>query len=514
MVYRAVEGNIGYAVEINQGIISGKNAWISGALSSVTGTDMNVAISSGSLLYNKLPINITGATVTISAADTVNPRLDLIVWNGSALVVIPGTPNVNPVPADYNIDTTVVLDMVLVNANVTAITSGNITDYRTEAVIGGGLKNFTQSFTNVTAVVVNHNLNDLQPTVTVVDSTNNILNPSSITITNANSLVVNFAVLTTGVISVKGGQFTAQASGVPVASTNGNMLVDNGTSYTALPVGSSGQVLTTDGTNVLWGQGSAPTAKHTALLSYRTLQANNTFVNGDGLVVDEFTTAAGTNSTKTSGIAAFGGTKLVLPNGAGTHTTPLPNASGSTVGTGLVFTMSTVNNVFINSLTATLTNGSFYVKFIYTDGTSYQSVLLGSTGGSFTFTGSNPNPTKSVAQAGIGIDPIYGGTVSFASGYYTSNNFALSGTAVCNSNTQTLTGAERNLLVYSDKTLPTNTSMTVDISDGTTTLAAQPFDTVIDISTLGAGTLSLTFNLATTDTAVTPSLKGYGVYIN
>lgn len=58
------------------------------------------------------------------------------------------------------------------------------------------------------------------------------------------------------------------------------------------------------------------------------------------------------------------------------------------------------------------------------------------------------------------------------------------------------------------------TSMTVDISDGSTTLSDQTITNktsgVIDISSLSSGTYELTFTLKTTDTSVTPAFRGWG----
>lgn len=85
---------------------------------------------------------------------------------------------------------------------------------------------------------------------------------------------------------------------------------------------------------------------------------------------------------------------------------------------------------------------------------------------------------------------------------------------VCDTGVKTLDGTESLICVYADITLPTNTTITVDISDGTTTLSGQALNSPIGLSTLTAASdLELTFNLSTTNTAVTPEITGYGVYI-
>jgi len=74
-----------------------------------------------------------------------------------------------------------------------------------------------------------------------------------------------------------------------------------------------------------------------------------------------------------------------------------------------------------------------------------------------------------------------------------------------------------SIVVYGKTDLPTDTSITVDVSDngGTSfTVTGQELGTSIDVSSFSTGNLALKFNLATTDTDVTPKLYGYGVVIN
>jgi len=53
-------------------------------------------------------------------------------------------------------------------------------------------------------------------------------------------------------------------------------------------------------------------------------------------------------------------------------------------------------------------------------------------------------------------------------------------------------------------------NITVDITDGTTTLSAQNINDTINISSLGGGQLKLTYNLSTTDSTITPEVYGIG----
>ena len=74
----------------------------------------------------------------------------------------------------------------------------------------------------------------------------------------------------------------------------------------------------------------------------------------------------------------------------------------------------------------------------------------------------------------------------------------------------------KSLVVYGKKDLPTNTDITIDISqDGGSTwdLTGKEFDTYIDTSSFTGSDLALKFNLSTTDTSITPKIYGYGVSI-
>lgn len=73
-----------------------------------------------------------------------------------------------------------------------------------------------------------------------------------------------------------------------------------------------------------------------------------------------------------------------------------------------------------------------------------------------------------------------------------------------------------SIVVYGKATIPTDTSITVDVSDdgGTSfTSTGNSLNTPIDTSSFSTGNIALKFNLATTDTSVSPFLYGYGVTI-
>lgn len=85
---------------------------------------------------------------------------------------------------------------------------------------------------------------------------------------------------------------------------------------------------------------------------------------------------------------------------------------------------------------------------------------------------------------------------------------------ISNQNTKTLDGSESKFCLFADVVTPTNTSVTYDISDGTSSITDQTLGETIDISTLGAGTCEIRLNLNTTDDSVTPEAYGFaGVFV-
>ncbi len=99
-------------------------------------------------------------------------------------------------------------------------------------------------------------------------------------------------------------------------------------------------------------------------------------------------------------------------------------------------------------------------------------------------------------------------------------DYQSSTTVICDASTITLDGTEKAIIVSTpDTTFDTGTSMTVIASDGTLSTSAQTINTtskntgVFSITSLGSGTLKLTFTLATSDTSKSPLFKGYGVYV-
>jgi len=288
--------------------------------------------------------------------------------------------------------------------------------------------------------------------------------------------------------------------------------------------------------------------------AYQTLQANNVFENKDFLAVDEFTDVNGVkntvNTTNSSGSYntsqfytisntqdvdsdtttssntftnesnAFDGDKTTSASYIWTATS---NGEDTTIYLGKTFTSKYIKichvecgvsfedreNGHESSLTLQKYDGvswSNVYQFFYDTGSGASSVSV-----STVVDIDDTIEGLRLICEGSGDDT--GDTITMTTKVLAYGNYDSSGTVVCGSGIKTLDGTEKTICVYADKTVPTNTTLTVDISDGTTTLSSQPVNESIGISSLSSGTLELTFNLSTTDTLVTPELKGYGVFI-
>ena len=94
------------------------------------GADMTPAVAKGSVLSNGTMFAVAAADVTITTANATNPRLDLIVVNNAgALAVRAGTAAANPKPPARSAND-VVIAVVYVPANDTAIATSQIVDLR------------------------------------------------------------------------------------------------------------------------------------------------------------------------------------------------------------------------------------------------------------------------------------------------------------------------------------------------------------------------------------------------
>jgi hypothetical protein len=130
-------------------------------------------------------------------------------------------------------------------------------------------------------------------------------------------------------------------------------------------------------------------------------------------------------------------------------------------------------------------------------------------------TGSQDTSTRSFFIGGSKLIMV-GGSNDSVFQYSVSNSFFTSGNFVTTSIdlTSDLSEAPNQVVVSSEFATPTDTTLSVTISDGTNTVTipSANFDTEVDCSALTSRTLTATWNFATTDTANTPTLTNYGIY--
>lgn len=289
-----------------------------------------------------------------------------------------------------------------------------------------------------------------------------------------------------------------------------------------------------------------------AELAYQVIKQANSFDNGDFLAADEFTDSTGTNNTVNTGSSTAyydSDNDQYISNISGDGVDDTDNASTTwdsspsiTISRG--YRIQANNNCVLKTVTRAsgctatrcrlFTDGGTLIASTTTLATDtftfatppimisgvYYKLELDASGATYT---SRSNSSPSFPYSGVNIDFTERSIAQVSSGTSNADNitscvtqtgeYDSSSTVVCDSNLKTLDGTEKSICIYADKTTPTNSSMTVDISDGTTTLSAQSFNTAIGLTGFSSGTLKLTFNLNSTDTSVTPSLLGYGVYI-
>lgn len=285
----------------------------------------------------------------------------------------------------------------------------------------------------------------------------------------------------------------------------------------------------------------------TAENAVRTLQSNDIFTNGPNLVVDDITDSTGTNNTIniSSSTAYFEVDNYQLNYTAETGTGTVSNPDS----------FNNPNNAFDSNDTTyadKTTSSSPADTYIFGETFSskyiaYQRVKMYFSGTSGThnwtietYNGSIWSSVDSGSFSGVSNedydeilyinDIIEGIRITFENQststldmrVYTIEygDFDNSDTVIIDSNTTTLDGNETAFAISTpDATIPTNTSISVVVSDGTNSLSAGTIDSISkgvvvgNDDTLTSGTLNLTFTLATTDNTVTPTLPSYGVSI-
>lgn len=152
--------------------LAGLNCVLSGGAVTAQGSpNMTVAVAKAAVLSNGVLFAVAAnASVSISAADATNPRIDYVVINSSgAIAVRTGTPAAAPKPPARTAND-VVLAQIYVPANDTTISSDQIFDRRVERAQGPItiFKTTTAEVTNNTAAAI-HLINKAGSGLTIPD---------------------------------------------------------------------------------------------------------------------------------------------------------------------------------------------------------------------------------------------------------------------------------------------------------------------------------------------------------
>jgi len=189
-------------------------------------TGMNVKVYAGqSMVRGHYFVSTATETLTITAADATNPRIDAVVLeldpsaNTILLKVLPGTPAASPVaPSLTQTDSGVfqqLLGLVAVAAAATTIAAGNVTDSRSFLGVAAHTQNASTIITTVSDKSANYTIVAADKN-SLIRSTN-----AAITITLANVLAVGESI---NFIQWGSGQVTfAAGAGVTIGSADAKL---------------------------------------------------------------------------------------------------------------------------------------------------------------------------------------------------------------------------------------------------------------------------------------------------
>lgn len=460
---------------------------------------------------------------------------------------------------DSDITSITATDINTVDVVFSGSTTGKIIVYG-----GSGVNNayYKYDFTSQTSLSIPHNLNNQAVLVQVIDTSGKDIVPDEIERADANNVNITFGSSQSGTVIIAGG---VSSVGFPMSPSQGDILYFDGTNWEKLPAGTSGQLLQTNGVgaNPSWSEDGISYLERQniqiAELAVRTLQTNNTYINGPNLVVDEFLTNEGSLSTvntssstskydsiskyyvlnysdeaggdATDNTYSFSNPSNAFDNDDNTYSFhQFENHTGTRQE---IYLGKTFSSKFIGVVKAVfslnITSGQVgdlvqrdvvlvtYNGSVWTDVVTLQTSLGDDTKYSIYY---NLNSAvqgvaiKFVTAGGNGQVDGERKVYSLEYGDYNSSS-----TVICDVNTTTLDGNEKACAIsIPDSILPTNTSILASISDGsisTSNYTVNPVSkgVIVPITSLGSGTLKVTFILQTTNNSVSPTLLNYGIDI-
>ena len=136
------------------------------------------------------------ASASVTVPHNLGDRTPIVtVYDNAGVVLIPDT------ITSIDVNTIVVTFAIPQSGTIDIVGSTPIAPSIPQSLI----KKYTQSFANVTQVIVTHNLNDDFPTVVIYDSNYNQIFPDVVQAIDSNTIVVDFGTYQTGTVVVTGG---------------------------------------------------------------------------------------------------------------------------------------------------------------------------------------------------------------------------------------------------------------------------------------------------------------------
>ena len=176
---------------------------------------MGIRVEVGTVFFGQTVVSVAEQDLNISASHASFDRWDLIVVSNTGIAsVIEGTPEVEPHIPDYDPESYVVLARVFIDDLSIVVTTAKIYDIR---CINEGIGTFGKyvetGIVSQTSIIINHNLNDTEPVVQCIDSTNTLVFPGSVDIDSDDQITVNFNPAFSGRIVIQGGAGSGGSGG-------------------------------------------------------------------------------------------------------------------------------------------------------------------------------------------------------------------------------------------------------------------------------------------------------------
>ena len=205
-VYSAMLNNLAYA-NLN-GVLTGCEVTESSP------NALTVEVASGRVFFGNDDVVVSAVSgLSFNSNSSSYDRVDLVVVdNNGSVSVVEGVANAIPMTPDYDPDLYIPFAIVTVRSGASEIVANDIKDIRVLNQGGaagsggsGGINRYTESFTGVTTINIDHNLADNNPVVQVYDSNGEQITPETVDVVSMNRVTITFSTATDGFVIVHGG---------------------------------------------------------------------------------------------------------------------------------------------------------------------------------------------------------------------------------------------------------------------------------------------------------------------